>query len=144
MTRTVCRHRWGRRAGATILEVLIVLSIIAMIAAVVGPRLIGYLGQAKTETAALQIDQLRNAVQLFYIDAGRYPSGAEGLSVLFEAPAGVSRWNGPYLEAAEALIDPWGRDYLYEAPTDGRDFRITSLGRDGVAGGSGEDADVPN
>ncbi|WP_202981923.1 type II secretion system major pseudopilin GspG [Roseobacter cerasinus] len=138
------RHRWGRRAGATILEVLIVLSIIAMIAAVVGPRLIGYLGQAKTETAALQIDQLRNAVQLFYIDAGRYPSGAEGLSVLFEAPAGLSRWNGPYLETAEALIDPWGRDYLYEAPSDAGDFQITSLGRDGVAGGTGEDADLPN
>lgn len=144
MTRTVYRRRWGRRTGATILEVLIVLSIIAMIAAVVGPRLIGYLGQAKTETAALQIDQLRNAVQLFYIDAGRYPSGAEGLSVLYEAPAGLSRWNGPYLETADALIDPWGRDYIYEAPSDGRDFQISSLGRDGVAGGSGEDADLPN
>lgn len=84
MTRTVDRRRWGSRAGATILEVLVVLSIIAMIAAVVGPRVIGYLGQAKTETTALQIDQLRNAVQLFYIDAGRYPSGAEGLSVLFD------------------------------------------------------------
>ncbi|WP_229801270.1 type II secretion system major pseudopilin GspG [Tateyamaria omphalii] len=138
------RRRWGSRAGATILEVLVVLSIIAMIAAVVGPRVIGYLGQAKAETAALQIDQLRNAVQLFYIDAGRYPSGAEGLSVLFEAPAGLARWNGPYLETSDALVDPWGREYIYAAPSNEGDFRITSLGRDGVAGGTGEDADLPS
>lgn len=144
MTRTVDRRRWGSRAGATILEVLVVLSIIAMIAAVVGPRVIGYLGQAKTETTALQIDQLRNAVQLFYIDAGRYPSGAEGLSVLFDGPAGLGRWNGPYLETADALIDPWGREYIYGAPSNDGDFTITSLGRDGVAGGTGEDADLPN
>lgn len=144
MTRTVKRPQWGIRAGATILEVLVVLSIIAMIAAVVGPRVVGYLGKAKAETAALQIDQLRNAVQLFYIDAGRYPSGAEGLSALYEAPAGLGRWSGPYLETADALIDPWGREYIYDAPSSERGFQVTSLGRDGILGGSGEDADLQN
>lgn len=143
MTRTAARHRWGKSTGATILEILIVLSIISMIAAVVGPRLIGYLGRAKTDTAELQIDQLRNAVQLFYIDTGRYPSGAEGLSALYSAPAGAPDWDGPYLEAADALVDPWGREYIYETPTQDRDFQVQSLGRDGTAGGTGEDADLP-
>lgn len=126
----------------TILEILVVLSIIAMIAAVVGPRLIGYLGRAKTETSELQIKQLGNAVQLFYIDVGRYPVGSEGLSVLMEAPTGEAAWSGPYMQSVDALVDPWGRDYLYKAPTDAGDFTITSLGRDGVSGGSGEDADL--
>ena len=133
---------WGKRTGATILEVLVVLSIIAMIAAVVGPRLVGYLGRAKAETAELQIDQLRNAVQLFYIDTGRYPTGSEGLTVLFRAPAGTQGWNGPYLESDEALNDPWGRAYLYDPPGDDGAFAIQSLGRDGAQGGSGEDADL--
>lgn len=131
-----------RTAGMTILEILVVLSIIAMIAAVVGPRLIGYLGRAKAETSELQIKQLGNAVQLFYIDMGRYPAGTEGLSVLMEAPAGEVAWAGPYMQSADALVDPWGRDYLYKEPADGGDFGITSLGRDGATGGSGEDADL--
>ena len=133
---------WTARTGATILEVLVVLSIIALIAAVVGPRLVGYLGRAKSETAELQIDQLRNAVQLFYIDTGRYPTGNEGLVVLFRAPAGTAGWNGPYLESEDALNDPWGRAYLYAPPGDDGVFGIQSLGRDGVRGGSGEDADL--
>lgn len=130
------------RTGATILEVLIVLSIIAMIAAVVGPRVIGYLGKAKSETAALQIDNLASAVQLFYIDTGRYPSEAEGLSVLITRPAGDAAWNGPYMPSEEALRDPWGRDYQYQPPGTDGGFSILSLGRDGAAGGAGEDVDL--
>jgi len=133
---------WGQRTGATILEVLVVLSIIAMIAAVVGPRVVGYLGRAKSETAALQIDQLTNAVQLFYIDTGRYPSAAEGLSVLMTAPSGDASWQGPYLETADGLVDPWGRDYLYADTGTNGVFSITSLGRDGAKGGTGEDMDL--
>ncbi len=139
------KHRqtsWSKRSGATILEVLVVLSIIAMIAAVVGPRLIGYLGKAKSETAALQIEQIGNALQLFYIDTGRYPMRSEGLGVLFVAPAGTAGWAGPYMESEDALSDPWGRAYLYEPPADGGNFSVKSLGRDGVQGGSGEDADL--
>ena len=134
--------KWRRNAGMTILEILVVLSIIAMIAAVVGPRLIGYLGKAKSETAGLQIKQLGNAVQLFYIDMGRYPTGAEGLSVLMQAPAGEAAWAGPYMQSGEALMDPWGRDYLYTEPANGGEFGIKSLGRDGTQGGSGEDTDL--
>ncbi|MGC1498095.1 MAG: type II secretion system protein GspG [Sulfitobacter sp.] len=103
---------WTKQSGITILEVLIVLAIIAMIAAVVGPRLIGYLGRAKSETASLQIDQIGNALQLFYIDTGRYPTDAEGLNVLVNAPPGDGSWQGPYLEKEDGLTDPWNRAYI--------------------------------
>lgn len=133
---------WTRRSGVTILEVLVVLTIIAMIAAVVGPRLVGYLGRAKTETAELQIKQIGNALQLFYIDTGRYPTSAEGLGVLIAAPPGDTGWAGPYLESADALTDPWGRDYLYDEPGSDGIALVRSLGRDGSRGGNGEDADI--
>jgi general secretion pathway protein G len=129
-------------SGVTILEVLIVLAIIAMIAAVAGPRLIGYLGRAKTETAELQITQIRNALQLFYIDMGRYPTTPEALAVLMQPPAGEVSWAGPYLETDTALTDPWGRQYLYSQPEGAETPSVSSLGRDGSRGGSGEDADL--
>ncbi|WP_217430522.1 type II secretion system major pseudopilin GspG [Parasulfitobacter algicola] len=135
-------QKMGRKAGATILEVLIVLSIIALIAAVVGPRLVGYLGRAKTETAELQVKNLAEAVQLFYIDMGRYPTTSEGLGVLVHSPAGEAAWQGPYMPTEEALVDPWGRDYLYEEPSGQGSFKIQSQGRDGTRGGTGEDTDV--
>jgi general secretion pathway protein G len=133
---------WGKKTGATILEVLVVLTIIAMIAAVVGPRVIGYLGRAKSETASLQINNLADAVQLFYVDTGRYPTDGEGLAVLFDRPAGDDGWNGPYLQTREALSDPWAREYVYAPPSGDSNFSIQSFGRDGVQGGSGEDLDL--
>lgn len=142
LSRSERRLALSRRAGVTILEVLVVLAIIAMIAAVVGPRLIGYLGRAKADTAALQIDQLRNALQLFYIDLGRYPTSAEGLGVLITAPSDATAWTGPYLETAAGLKDPWGRDYLYVISDGAETPSIRSLGRDGAKGGDGEDADI--
>lgn len=137
------RHfTWNARSGATILEVLVVLSIIAMIAAVAGPRLIGYLGKAKSETAQLQVDQLSNALKLYYIDTGRYPTSNEGLSALVVAPAGDPSWSGPYLDKEEGLIDPWGRDYIYAEGEKNGSPKVSSLGRDGNKGGTGEDADL--
>lgn len=134
-------HKWTGESGVTILEVLIVLAVIAMIAGVVGPRVIGYLGRAKTETAELQVDQINNALQLFYIDMGRYPAASEGLPALMAAPARAADWAGPYLRSDEAMTDPWGRDYIYEDAGDA-DPKVYSLGRDGASGGTGEDADV--
>lgn len=134
--------RWPSRRGVTILEVLVVLAIIAMIAAVVGPRVVGYLGRAKADTAELQIGQLQNSLQLFFIDMGRYPAESEGLASLVSAPAGSTDWAGPYLASEEALTDPWGRAYLYEEAADGVDPLVYSLGRDGASGGTGEDADL--
>lgn len=133
---------WTTRSGITILEVLIVLAIIAMIAAVVGPRLVGYLGRAKSETAALQIDQIGNALQLFYIDTGRYPTDAESLQVLVNAPPGDSSWQGPYLDNQDGLTDPWGRTYLYSEPDASDRPDVSTLGRDGQTGGTGEDKDL--
>lgn len=133
--------KMGSTSGVTILEILVVLAIIALLASVVAPRVIGQLGKAKSQTAALQIDNLVSAVQLFYIDTGRYPSETEGLPALFAAPTGAEGWSGPYLDTEEALSDPWGRDYIYSGEgTVG--FGIQSLGRDGTTGGSGEDADL--
>lgn len=118
------------------------LAIIALIAGVTGPRLIGYMDRARSETAELQIEQIENAMQLFYIDVGRYPSEIEGLVILVEAPPGESAWRGPYLETSEALIDPWGRDYIFEANDSEAEPQVLSFGRDGTRGGSGQDADL--
>ena len=139
------RHpTWTRQSGVTILEVLVVLTIIALISAVVGPRLLGYLGRAKSETAQLQITQLEQAVQLFYIDTGRFPAASEGLDALVTAPAGETAWDGPYVGNESALQDPWGRDYLYQDSGENGDFQISTFGRDGTSGGSGEDTDIVN
>lgn len=132
----------NRRRGYTILEVLVVLGIIALIGAVVAPRLITYLGKAKADTAVLEMDNLRTAVELFYIDTGRYPTEAEGLAALITRPGDEAKWDGPYLTDAAGLTDPWERPYGYEPPEDGKGFTVTSLGRDGVVGGEGEDADL--
>lgn len=118
------------------------LTIVAMLAAVAGPRLVGYLGRAKSGTAALQIDQIENGLQLFYIDIGRFPTSAEGLPALMSSPSGASDWNGPYLSSEEGLVDPWGRSYLYEETDGDAGFAVRSLGRDGRRGGDGEDADL--
>jgi len=136
--------RRSAQKGVTILEILIVLTIMALVAALAGPRLIGYLGRAKSETANLQIQQVQNALQLFYIDLGRYPTDAEGLRVLVDAPNGETDWRGPYLETDAAIIDPWDRPYLYEATDESENPKVHSYGRDGQEGGAGEDADVSN
>jgi general secretion pathway protein G len=128
--------------GFTLVEMLVVLGIIALIAALVGPQLIKYLGKAKSETAAVQVGNLTAALDVYYLDNGRYPNTQEGLSALMRAPADAKRWNGPYLRKAEGLLDPWGRPYLYRAPGSHGEFDVFSFGRDGEAGGSGDDRDV--
>lgn len=139
--KTISQIKPNAKSGVTILEVLVVLTVIALISAVVGPRVVGYLGRAKTDTTALQISQVNNALQLFYIDAGRFPAEAEGLAALIAAPAGSVDWAGPYLKNSDALTDPWGRDYFYVDMGDA-DPLVYSLGRDGSKGGAGEDADI--
>lgn len=133
---------WTKKSGVTILEVLVVLAIIALIAGVAGPRLVGYVDRARGETAELQIEQIVNALQLFYIDVGRYPTEAEGLTVLIDAPGGEESWRGPYLETTGPLTDPWGRDYIFEATGENTRPNVLSYGRDGARGGSGSDADL--
>lgn len=125
--------------GFTLVELLVVLAIIALIGTLVGPRILGYVGTARADTATTQIRNLSNATELYYLDVGAYPAPDRGLNALV-ASDGASGWSGPYLTSASGLEDPWGRPYLYEAAAES--FRITTLGRDGQPGGTGEDADI--
>lgn len=140
----LCRRQPRSAAGEggySLVELLVVLGIVALIATIATPRVLGYLGSAKVEAAKTQIRNASSALELFYLDTGRYPSSEEGLAALAVAPAGLAGWNGPYLKGADRLADPWGNAYVYEAAeTDG--FRLTSLGRDGRPGGDGQDADL--
>jgi general secretion pathway protein G len=139
------RRSSRRRAtrGFTLLELLVVLAILALLGGIVGVQVIGYLGTAKTETAKLQMQEIATALDLFRLDAGRYPTQGEGLKALVERPAAATRWNGPYLRAGAIPNDPWNRPYQYRIPGGaGREFDLSSLGSDGQPGGSGEAADI--
>ena len=134
-------HRNGQR-GLTLFELLVVLAILALLSTLIAPRVIGYLGRAKTEIAKSQTANIAASLELFYLDLGRYPSVDEGLMSLIEPPNGLSAWRGPYMKEASALTDPWGRQYIY-TPDDTFDaFTIISYGRDGKEGGEHDDADI--
>ncbi|GJL95262.1 MAG: type II secretion system protein GspG [Hyphococcus sp.] len=130
--------------GLTLFELLVVLVILALLATLVAPRVVGYLGRAKTDIAKAQASNIAASLELFYLDFGRYPDQDEGLQVLVTEPAGdgASQWRGPYFKEETGLIDPWGRGYIYVPDDNGEAFTIKSLGRDGEEGGDGDDADV--
>lgn len=129
-------------SGVTLLEVMIVLAVIALIVGFGAPRLMESFGRAKSQAAEVAMANLKGAVQLFYIDTGRYPSSDEGLDALLAAPADVAGWRGPYLDGTADLTDPWGRPFIYAAPGEAGPFALTTLGRDGQPGGTGEDSDI--
>jgi len=131
-----------RQLAFTLIELLVVLVILGLLAGLVGPRVLKYLGGAKTDTAQLQIEELGAGLDLYHLEVGRYPTGDEGLQALATAPAGVAGWNGPYLKKKDIPLDPWGNDYHYKYPGENGDYDLYSLGRDNVDGGEGEDADV--
>ena len=131
------------KRGYTLLEMLIVLSIIALIAALVGPRLFAQFDRSKVTAAHVQAKSLRSALDTMELDIGRYPTDTEGLDLLVHAPdAAVANWHGPYLSGALPK-DPWGRSYIYQAPKDtSQEPHIVSYGADGKEGGSGNDSDI--
>jgi general secretion pathway protein G len=130
--------------GFTLLELMVVLLILALLATIAAPQVMKHLSKAKTETAKIQVDALTASVNYFQLDTGRYPTDQEGLKALIERPANETKWDGPYIQKRDSLIDPWGRPYLYKHPGQHRDVDIYTLGSDGKEGGEGDARDVGN
>ena len=119
-----------------------VLGIIALLMTLVAPQVIRYLSDARSETANIQLKNIESAIELFYLDTGRYPANDAGLEFLIEEPANMPGWRGPYLKKDSGLIDPWGRQFVYRFPGEHGSFDLFSLGRDAAQGGDGENKDV--
>jgi general secretion pathway protein G len=130
------------RAGFTLVEMLVVLVIIGLIMGLVGPRVLNYLSDARAKTAKLQIESFASALDLYFLDTGRYPSSNEGLTALVRRPAGIETWNGPYLKGGGVPQDPWGNPYVYRAPGERGAYDIVSRGADGREGGTASAADI--
>lgn len=137
------RPRLRGKAGYSLMEILIVLAIIGLLVALIGPRLTTLLGGGQVKAAKAQIVSLKQGLAALQLDIGRYPTEAEGLQLMVQSPGGgVANWNGPYLSGAIPK-DPWGNPYQYTPPADSNgDPQIMSLGADGKPGGSGNDADI--
>lgn len=136
------KRRGGRSRGFTLIELLVVLVILGLLASLVGPRVIKHLGESKSKTAMLQIEELSSALDVYRLEVGRYPSSDEGLTALVENPGSVDQWNGPYLRKKTIRKDPWGNEYSYVAPGEHGDFDLYSLGADNSDGGEGENRDI--
>ena len=128
--------------GFTLLELMVVLAILALLGGLVGPKVLDYLGKAKSRTAIVQIAELEKTLDNFKLDVGRYPTTEEGLDALVKRPASANLWSGHYVK--EVPKDPWNNPYKYANPGAGGGVEILSLGADGIAGGDGENADIRN
>ncbi len=131
-----------KQSGFTLLELLVVLGIIAMLAGLVGPKVMERFEQAKVKGAKVQIEELSQTLDTYKLDVGSYPTTDQGLEALLEAPEGVNRWSGPYLSKAKVPLDPWNQEYKYASPGEHGKFDIFSLGADGKEGGEGSDKDI--
>lgn len=136
------RRKANGEDGYTLTEMLIVIGIIALIAAVLTPALIGQMARARAKTAQLQLEMIAAGVESFESDVHRYPTAAEGLKALVSEPSGADGWTGPYVRDAKVLNDPWGRPVIYAVDEASHTFRVISLGADGKPGGSGVDRDL--
>jgi general secretion pathway protein G len=134
--------RLESQAGFTLVEMLVVITIIGLIMGLIGPRVLNYLSESKVKAARIQLQSFVTALDLFYLDAGRYPSSAEGLGALVRQTPGVAAWNGPYLKGGNVPNDPWNHGYIYRSPGEHGPYDIVSYGSDGQEGGSGVAADI--
>lgn len=132
----------SREDGYTLTEMLVVIGIIGLIAAVLTPTLIGQLGRARAKSAQLQVEMVASQVEMFRSDTSRYPTAQEGLQALVTEPGDASGWIGPYMRDTKTLQDPWGRPLEYAPTADGLGFVVRSLGADGKPGGSGAARDL--
>ena len=138
------RTRSERRSerGFTLVEILVVITIIGLIMGLVGPRVLNYLTESKAKAAKIQIESFGSALDLLFLDAGRYPTTSEGLTALVQRPGNLNGWNGPYLKGGIVPADPWGNPYLYRAPGQRGSYDIVSYGADGQEGGTGTASDI--
>ena len=131
-------------AGFTLLELLVVIVIIGLLAAYVGPKYFAQLGKSEVTIAKAQMEAFEKTLDNYRLDIGRYPTTEEGLAALMAAPPTAgAKWNGPYLKKGVPQ-DPWGNPYQYRSPGTkaGVDYEIVSTGKDGQPGGAGENADI--
>lgn len=137
------RHRRTRSLGFTLIELLVVILILAVLAALIVPRVVNRASDAKRVKAASDIATLSNLLQQFRLDNDRYPTAEEGLDALRSQPADLTTWRGPYT-TKPLPTDPWGNEYIYEFPgANGEDsFVLLSYGSDGQPEGEGDAADV--
>jgi general secretion pathway protein G len=138
------RRRLLRRGeeGFTLVEMLVVITIIGLIMALVGPRVLNYLAESKVKAARIQVESFASSLDLFYLDNGRYPTTSEGLSALAQRPGSAEAWNGPYVRSGAIPNDPWGHAYVYRSPSEHGAYEIISYGSDGQEGGTGTAADI--
>lgn len=134
--------KYGLEHGYSLLELLVVLAILGLIIAIAAPRAIGYFETSKAKTAKIQIANISAALDIYYLSNGGYPSETQGLKALVEKPDGIETWDGPYLNRADGIVDPWGRPYLYKTPGAHGKFDVMTLGADGKEGGEAEDRDL--
>ncbi len=132
-------HTMQRSSGFTLIELIVVIALVAVLAAVVAPNLLGKASDANRKSVAVQIEKIANAVELYRLETGRYP---EKLADLVQKPSGVERWNGPYVRKLSRLKDPWGNELVLIVPGQHGPFDVVSYGGDGRPGGEGDAADV--
>jgi len=132
----------GGEAGFTLVEMLVVITIIGLIMSLVGPRVLNYRSESKIKAAKIQMQSFSSALDLFNLDTGRYPSSGEGLGALIQSTGTIPAWNGPYLKGGVLPNDPWGKPYVYRSPGEHGAYDILSYGSDGQEGGTGTAADI--
>lgn len=145
------KNRWSRRETATpwtaeegfsLVELLVVLSIVLILSTIAVPQFLNYLDRAKRDGARVAIENIGASLDMYRLDVGRYPTQSEGLAALVKAPPNIASWNGPYLKRTAMLLDPWTREYRYKSPGDHGSYDLFSWAADNAEGGEGADRDV--